>query len=437
MTITLHFVADNSDPKKIDRGIDYIVNTHQPQATVAGGSQIDVAMNIVEKIHARAPHCSIFWRVLEDTGSIFKMTSNQWWSNVVFPRLKFMQEHNLVMVVDNESSGDDAIIMRYAAESIIRGNMLHAASLYGAFCRFATGNIGDGSQPGQSNQYPLLKPLLEKLDARDWVSPNEYTNLPGKSSAGHLERYKRILAVVPTKHFNVSIGECGVLNDYRPRDGYVGKITDAQMAAQLLADEIWYYGGKISRHLFCRGGYQEWDTLQVGDGALEFLEDYYAKNPIGTPEPPIVIPPPPPVITPPYTPPPFTPGDRYLMTAPGDFINVRITPATLAAKIGEIPNKSVITVFEESLVSGEYWRKVHFGESIGWISLQKGAVKFAPYLPSAVNISIDLLKDIMNSLKLSADETRRQSLALAVTSDNTLKDYLMVKAILDNIGGGT
>jgi len=92
--------------------------------------------------------------------------------------------------------------------------------------------------------------------------------------------------------------------------------------------------------------------------------------------PAVIVPP-----TPNYTPSPFMPGDRYVITTPGDFINVRETPSMIANKLGEIPNKSVVTIFEETLLGGEYWRKVHFGEFIGWISLQKGTVQFAPYLP--------------------------------------------------------
>ena len=42
--ISLHIIADNSDPKRIDRAIDYLVNTNQPAVNVAGGSQIDIAI---------------------------------------------------------------------------------------------------------------------------------------------------------------------------------------------------------------------------------------------------------------------------------------------------------------------------------------------------------------------------------------------------------
>jgi hypothetical protein len=319
--ISLHLVADNSDPKQIDRAIDYLVNTRQTMCNVAGGSQVDIAMKIVERIHARAPSMKIMWRILEDTGNIFAMDANQWWAERVFPRLAWMKTHNVIMVVDNESSGDDAKIMQYADQSLIRMHMLHSAGLYGAFCRFATGNI-------QEHQYIYLKPLLEALDARDWISPNEYTNLPGKSSSGHLERYKRILAVVPNKHFNVAIGECGILDDYQAYEGYVGRISGKDMAAQLIADEIWYSGGSIPRFLFCIGGYGRWAKLQVGDDALEFLEVYYAKNPIEAPLPP------PPIITPPPPPePPQTPTSH--VWTPAQIVQLEHWRDILASRIAD------------------------------------------------------------------------------------------------------
>lgn len=302
--ISLHLIADNAPPERLDRAILYLKRTKQPYVQVAGGSQIDRAMQLVERCQIEVPGIKVFWRVLEDTGNIFSMTANEWWSSRIVPRLKWMQDHKVIMVVDNESSGDSDLIKRYAAESIIRMNMLHSAGLYGAFCRFATGNI-------QEHQYVFLKPLLDALDARDWISPNEYTNVPGKSSGGHLERYKRILAVVPNKHFNVSIGECGILNDYRAYAGYLSvPMSGRDMAAQLIADEMWYKGGTIPRFLFCIGGYQQWDSLQVNDEALTFLEDYYTKNPISTPTPtppplPIPIPVPSPAPDPVVAPAPF------------------------------------------------------------------------------------------------------------------------------------
>ncbi len=295
--ISLHLIADNADPKRLDRAVAYLKNTKQPFVNIAGGAQIDRAMQLVERVQIEIPGIQVFWRVLEDTGNIITMEDATWWAQRIQPRLKWMQEHKVIMVVDNESSGDNAIISKYMSKSLMRMKMLHDNGLYGAFCRFATGNIVE-------SQYVLLKPLLEALDARDWISPNEYSNTPGKSSGGHLERYKRILSVVPGKHFNVAIGECGILNNYGAREGYTTiPISGRDAAAQLLADEIWYDGGKIPRFWFCIGGYQEWQRTQVGDDALEFLEEYYAKNPIGILQPPPVVVPPPPIIVPPVTPP--------------------------------------------------------------------------------------------------------------------------------------
>jgi hypothetical protein len=289
--ISLHLIADNADPKRIDRAIDYLANTHQTAVNVAGGSQIDVAMNIVNRIHARMPNMKVFFRVLEDTGNAVTMPDDVWWAERIKPRLQWMKDHKVIMVVDNETSGDDEIIKSYVSHSLTRMKMLHDNGLYGAFCRFATGNI-------RESQYALLKPLLEQLTDKDWISPNEYSNKPGKSSGGHLERYKLIEAVVPNKKFNISIGECGILNEYKARDGYhTVPMSGKDMAAQILGEEMWYKGGSIPRFLFCIGGYSQWDSLQVGDDALEFLEGYYGKNPTPAPVPvpPPVIPPPPPV----------------------------------------------------------------------------------------------------------------------------------------------
>lgn len=414
--ISLHVVVDNASPEVLDRSLAYLKTTKQPFVNIAGGSQIDRAMQFVERCQIEIPSIQVFWRVLEDTGNVITMDDNQWWNERILPRLGWMKEHHVIMVVDNESSGDSDLIKKYVTKSITRMNMLHDNGLYGAFCRFATGNI-------QEHQYVFLKPLLDVLDAKDWISPNEYSNSPGKSSAGHLERYKRILNIVPNKTFNVSIGECGILKDYQANEGYTTiPISGKDAAAQLIADEIWYRGGIIPRFWFVRGGYDNWKNVQVGNDALEFLEDYYAKNPI--PQPIDNPPAPPPVITPPYTPDPFTSGMRYQVTVPADFINVRAAPSTIAAKLGEVPNKAVVTVFEETLENGEYWRRITFGTISGWVSLQKGAVKFAPYLPdspSTINIPIDLLKDIQSSLKNNIS--------------NLSRDLEMVNQILEKVGG--
>lgn len=368
--ISLHLIADNADPKRLDRAVAYLKNTKQKYVNIAGGSQIDRAMQLAERVQIEIPGIQVFWRVLEDTGNVVTMPDATWWVQRIQPRLQWMKDHKVIMVIDNETSGSDSTIVSYVNHSLVRMKMLHDNGLYGAFCRFATGNINDGSQPGTSNQYLLLKPLLDQLSAGDWISPNEYSNKPGKSSGGHLERYKHIEAVTTNK-LNVSIGECGVLNEYRARDGYrTVPMSGKDMAAQLIGEEMWYRGGSIPRFLYCIGGYSEWETLQVGDDALEFLEGYYAKNPIeqSTPQPPI--------INPPYKPDPITVNMQYKLTLPADYVNLRTAPGTNSSIIGQAFNGSVVTALEESLVSGEYWRKVANSGSTGWLSMQGGAVKF-------------------------------------------------------------
>lgn len=339
--ISLHVIVDGCPPERLDRALLYLMRTQQTAVCIGGGAQLDRTMQFIERVRIAMPKIVIMMRILEDTGILLKLTPNEWYNRYITPRMKWLQDNKIVLVVDNESSGDDATIKEYVARSITVANMLHAAKLNGAFCRFATGNIVE-------NQYQYLKPLLEILNDGDWVSNNEYSNSPGKSSSGHLERYKRILNVVPGKHFNVAIGECGILKDYQAREGYTSiPISGAEAANQLLADEVWYEGGSIPRFWFVIGGYQDWQHVQVGDDALAALEDYYSKNPISP-----VTPPPSGGGTTPTPLPPYTVGAQYVITTPGEYVNVRQVPSTNGAILGTIPNQAVVTVFEEQLVNG-------------------------------------------------------------------------------------
>lgn len=117
-------------------------------------------------------------------------------------------------------------------------------------------------------------------------------------------------------------------------------------------------------------------------------------------------------------------GARYQITTPADYVVMHLTPSLSGVGVGQLPSKSIITALDESLVGSEYWRKVTFGALSGWISLQNGAVQFAPYLgeaPSTVTIPIDLLKDIQSSLV---------NLQAKIAAD-----LVMVNAILDKVGG--
>ncbi len=146
---------------------------------------------------------------------------------------------------------------------------------------------------------------------------------------------------------------------------------------------------------------------------------------------------PPAPLLPVYKPSPFVTGSRYVITVPDIFVNVRADASVGAAKIGEVPNKSVVTIYEEKSVNGDYWRRIQFGMIIGWVSMQKGAVQFAPYLndTSAVLVPIDLLQHIATTLQEGANSLRQLSLQIASASDDMLKDYSVVKAILDKING--
>lgn len=186
-------------------------------------------------------------------------------------------------------------------------------------------------------------------------------------------------------------------------------------------------------------GFTDFD-FETDTGVKATLKKAALAGELAAPTPAPTLPPStPPSTPPPVTIPPFIPGMTYQITTPADYVNVRNNPSTLAVKVGEIPNKSIIIVNEESLVAGEYWRKVQFGNVIGWLSMQGGAVKFSPYIPnnpSMVNMPIDLVKDIASSLKNDADEARRLSVQLAALSDMLTADYTLVKAILDKIGIG-
>jgi len=288
--ISLHVIADFCPPERLDRAFQYLVRTKPPTVNIAGGAQMDRAMQFAERVRSALPNIVIQFRVLEDTGVMVKLTPDEWITRYILPRSLWLKANKIVLVTDNETSGNDDIISRYVNRSCIVADALHAHHLNGVFCRFATGNIAEG-------QYSLLKPLLERLNSGDWVGPNEYSNLPGKSSGGHLERYKRI-ELVAGKQLNMSIGECGVLDDYKSQAGYRGHMNGRDMAAQLLGEEMWYRGGTIPRHLFAIGGGSEWDTLQVGNDALGFLEEYYQKQsqPVVVTPPPVVVPPKPPTI---------------------------------------------------------------------------------------------------------------------------------------------
>lgn len=289
--LSLNINVDFCPDERLNRALTYLIRTKQKTVVISGGAQQDRSEAYVERVRAALPNIVIMYRILEDTGIIIQLSPDQWYAKYVTPRLSWAQRNRVTFVLDNETSGDNGIINLYVSRSIVILVKLHAIGLGGVVCRFATGTIDDGTF-SHNNQYPLLAPLLNVLTDKDWVGPNEYSNLPPGSSSGHLERWKKIRSIAPNKKINYSIGEAGILRDYQANEGYVPYITGDKMAAQLIAEEMWYDGGTVPRHVFCMGGTGKWVKLQIDDAALNFLEEYYAR--IGFPSDPPPAPPPPP-----------------------------------------------------------------------------------------------------------------------------------------------
>lgn len=296
--ISLHLLADGADQARLDRAILYLKRVKARSVNIGGGSQIDRAMTLVERVRAEIPGIRVFWRQLEDTGIHAQMQPFEWYASRVSPRLEWLKKNQCIFVLDNESSGDNSQIQRYAAWEADVLKRLHTVGLFGAACRFATGNI-------REDQYALLKPIFDVMLPGDYISPNEYSNAPGKSSGGHLERYMNIWRAAG-RNLPTTIGEAGIAADYDPGKGYraVPGLTGRVYAEQMISEEIWYGGGSIDRFLYCIGGHG-WENFQIGDDVLETLEGYYAKlsPPVVVSPPPVPVPPP--VITPP--PPPAAP----------------------------------------------------------------------------------------------------------------------------------
>lgn len=303
MTFSPHIIVDNIDPAMLQRCLEYIQRVKQLKfVNIGAGAQIDRGMAFVEQVHRTRPDVRIVWRNLdpEDTGILARSdyTPEKLYTEKVTKFLKWFQDNKVIFMPDNETSGDDNRIKLYARDEAKIADMLHADGLNGAFCRFSTGTIQDGSRPGQSNQYPLLKPIFDAMNTGDIISPNEYRNRPGGSSGGHLFRYDLMYKAAGRK-LPTFIGEAGVSVNYDAGVGYqaIG-MSDQAVCELMLGDEGWYENGAIDRSWYLIGGYTH-ESFRWRPGIFEYLENYYDKQPPVIVPPPIVIPPIPP------TPPPF------------------------------------------------------------------------------------------------------------------------------------
>lgn len=318
MTLSIHVVVDNCPQPRLERALKYVRNVKQARyMNIAAGAQLDRGMQFVERVRIDRPDINIIWRDLkpEDTGIHTRMTPVELYNLKVRPNLEWFKRNRIIFMPDNESSGNDDEIKRYVAWEVELAVMLHADGLRGAFCRFSTGTI-------KESQYALLKPLFNAMLPGDVISPNEYSNAPGKSSGGHLQRYENMW-VAAGRSLETVIGEAGIAVDYDPGKGYLSiPVSGAKYGQQMLDEEIWYDGGKIDRCLYLIGGFSH-QMYQLGDDVLDFLEDHYVKLAQQTPTaPPVVIPTPTPVPVPvpptpqPTEPPaPYTPDNKAIYAA--------------------------------------------------------------------------------------------------------------------------
>lgn len=435
MTLSPHIIVDNCPDDLLERAFLYLKRVKQLKfVNIGAGAQIDRGKAFVERVHREIPNLRIVWRNLdpEDTGILARpdYTPEKLYAEKVTKHLKWFQDNKVIFMPDNETSGDDERMKAYARGEAIIGHMLHADGLNGAFCRFATGNIGDGSQPGQSNQYPLLKPIYDMMNLGDIVSPNEYRNKPGASSGGHLERYKELWKAAG-RNLPTFIGECGISVNYDPGIGYqVLGLSDEAVCRLMLDDESWYQNGAIDRSWYLVGGFSH-ETFRLRFGIFDYLESYYDKHP------PIVVPPVPPPQSFPAFPVDFDSRSQQGVT--DQAVNVRSQPSLIAPIIDTllsntlaeyIPvNKLRPTESVSATINGitAAWQPVSLkkpGNGRGWV--WSGAVQWKA-IPPFNSVVLNLL--YTNVLK-AATRTRQLSLEMASISDDLLKDAELIEALL-------
>lgn len=372
--ISIHVIADNSTQPQRDMAFEFLVElqrifpNRQLIVNVAAGSQIDIGMQFVERVRAALPNIIIIWRILEDTGIYAVMSVENWFNDRVLPRLEWMRRMRVVMMIDNESSGDDSQMAYYATWVAGALRLLHAYGLNGAVLRFATGNI-------KEDQYALMKPVFDALQDGDWVSPNEYTNFPDapEGSGGHLKRWEHLETAAGRK-LPITIGEAGLLNHYAARDGWLGStLTEARVVDILFDDEQWYRPEMV-RCLFCIGGHSEWDRLQITQGILNLILKRYREQ--GAEMPDI---------------------EKKAVLTHTATVNVRSTPnGAVVGKLIGSDTHEVTIIGEPVFVAGSryHWQKVRFTSStlaggIGYVAAE--VVSFSELVVTSHDVLIDNL----------------------------------------------
>lgn len=267
--ISLHIICDNCPTEQLNRAILYLKRTKQKRVQVAAGSQLDLGMQFVDRLHSEYPEIQVFWRNMapEDTGILTKLSPVQLYTVKVKPYLDWFKRNKIVFMPDNETSGNDDQIRDYAIREAAVAGMLHADGLNGAFCRFATGNV-------QESQYILLKPIFNAMNEGDFVSPNEYYCQPGCSNGGHLNRYQHLWEAAGKK-LPTAIGEYALAYNHDPGRGYRSVNMTSEYMAQLHIGHYqdWYEKEGVDVFSYCIGGYS-WGSFQLDDIVLTALEKF-------------------------------------------------------------------------------------------------------------------------------------------------------------------
>lgn len=443
MSLTLHIIVDNCPDALLDRCMLYLQRVKRIKyVNIGAGAQLQRGMLFAERVHNTMPGLKIIWRDLrnptdptkDDTGALTMTPPDALYGYKVKPYLQWFQKNKIIFMPDNESSGDNHWLSTiYVPRVVTMLNLLHADGLQGAVCRFATGNIADGSQSGQTNQYPLLKPIFDAMNAGDCISPNEYSNKPSGSSAGHLFRYKRMWDVAG-RPLETTIGEAGIAVDYDPGKGYqtLG-MADKPYADYLLSQDNWYGDGVIDRAVYLVGGFG-WESFQLREGFLAYLEDHYEAAP-QPPQPPLPL--------------PAFPSDFNARAKDGlavcvGTVNIRSKPAMAAGVIATIhPDEDGRYIPLEALRPGEkvemtvsgktaLWQPVERNGVQGWLWSGVLAWKDKPAPPAAELTALKLLHAHVTQV---ATRTRSMSLELAGISDDLLKDAELLETLIKANGG--
>lgn len=349
--LSIHLITDSCPPTLIDRALLFIGRTHPSHVVIGGGAAFDVTMQTVERARAISPSTRVILRKLEDTGVWTRLNPDQWFADRVAPIVAWCQQNRVIWLLDNESSGNDDTMRRYADWNVAVTTKLHAVGLNAAVCAFATGNIGE-------SQYALLKPVYDAMKDGDVWASHEYQNAPGKSSAGHVFRYN-LAWQAAGRALPTVITEAGIAVDYNPGHGFHTLGMSAADYVKYMAgfDKDWYQPHGVTICLFATGGYS-WPTFQIGDDVFNELE----KPPIAPPPAPAPTPIPPPTPPAEFDYGPMQAGHIGITKVNITSVNMRELPNIESRVVQILIPSDAILYSQNGNPTGQYkWHKVQHG----------------------------------------------------------------------------